>query len=115
MHEIATERFVHTNILEQQVVKERVLGEKQKNLFFTLGMVFLVVIFFVLFVWSRLEVVNLGYRLSLVGRDQKEILRINRELKMEIASLKSPSRLEKLGREELNLFPPDPKQIIMMQ
>jgi len=115
MHEIATERFIHTDILEQQVVKERVMGEKQKKLFFTLAMVFLVVIFFVLFVWSRLEVVNLGYRLSLVGREQKELFRVNRELKLEIASFKSPSRLEKLGREELNLFPPDPKQIIMVQ
>jgi cell division protein FtsL len=115
MHEIATERFVHTNILEQQVVRERVLGEKQKSRFFTLAMVFLVVTLFVLFVWSRLEVVNLGYKLSRVSRDQKELLRTNRELKLEIESLKSPSRLEKLGREELGLFPPDPKQVVIVQ
>jgi cell division protein FtsL len=115
MHEIATERFIHTDILGQQVVKERVLGEKQKNLFFILAMVLLIVTFFVLFVWSRLEVINLGYRISQVNRTQKELLRINRELKLEIASLKSPSRLEKIGREELNLFPPDPKQIVMVR
>ena len=115
MHEIATERFIHTDILNQQVVKERVLGEKQKNLFFNLAMCFLVVTFLVLFVWSRLEVINLGYRISQVDKTQKELLRVNRELKLEVASLKSPSRLEKIGRENLNLFPPDPKQIVMVR
>ena len=115
MHEIATERLIHTDILDQQVVQERVLGEKQKNLFFILAIVLLIVTFFVLFAWSRIEVINLGYRISYVGRQQKELLRENRELKLEIASLKSPSRLEKLGREELNLFPPDPQQIIMVR
>jgi cell division protein FtsL len=115
MHELATERFIHTDILNEQVVKERVLGEKQKNLFFTLATVLLVVIFFVLYVWSRLEVINLGYRISHVDKTQKELLRVNRELKLEIASLKSPSRLEKIGKENLNLFPPDPRQIVIMR
>jgi cell division protein FtsL len=115
MHEIATERFIHTDILSQQVVKERILGEKQKNLFFTLAIVVLVVTFLILFVWSRLEVINLGYRISYVDKTQKELLRINRELKLEITSLKSPSRLEKLGGENFDLFPPDPKQIVMVR
>jgi cell division protein FtsL len=115
MYDIATERFIHTDILNRQVVRERVFGEKQKNLFYRLALVLLVVSLFVLFVWSRLEVINLGYRISQVDKNRKDLLRVNRELKLEIASLKSPSRLEKIGRENLNLFPPEPKQIVMVR
>ena len=115
MYDIATERFIHTDILNRQVVRERVFGEKQKNLFYTLALVLLVVSLLVLFVWSRLEVINLGYRISQVDKTQKELLRVNRELKLETSSLKSPSRLEKIGRENLNLFPPEPKQIVMVR
>lgn len=115
MNELITERFIHTNILEQQIVKERILGERQRNRLFVVVFIFLTVVFFVLLVWPRQAAIDLGYKISYLNQEQKELLRINRELKLEIAYLKSPSRLERLGREEFNLFPPDPSQIIVVQ
>lgn len=65
-----------------------------------------------LFVWSRLQAINLEYDIS---RLESQIRSGNEEvkrLKLEAAHLGSHKRIERLARQELGLRPPAPGQII---
>lgn len=63
-------------------------------------------------VTARVMVVDAGYRLSRLESDQRRLLRENDTLKLELAMLKSPGRLETLARQELGMAPPQPGQVI---
>ncbi len=76
-----------------------------------LGAVALVAIA-VLLVWVRLQVVDAGYELSTGRRVEQRLEQEQRELDLEIATLTSPPRLERVARERLGMKPPAPGQIV---
>lgn len=63
-------------------------------------------------VTARVMVVDAGYRLSRLEGEQRRLLRENDTLKLELAMLKSPGRLEAVAREDLGMAPPSPGQVI---
>jgi cell division protein FtsL len=65
-------------------------------------------------VWLRLQVVQMGYALSTISKLQGRLEQENRELKVELATLTSPERLEALARSRLGLVTPDKGQIIVL-
>jgi cell division protein FtsL len=65
-------------------------------------------------VWLRLQVVHMGYVLSTTTKLQGRLEQENRELKVELASLTSPDRLEAMARRRLGLMPPDKSQVIVL-
>lgn len=62
-------------------------------------------------VWVRLQVVRLGYQISVETEKEKELLQRHRKLQVEMALLRSPERLERLASEKLRLTMPDPQVI----
>ena len=65
-------------------------------------------------VWLRLQVVRMGYVLSTTSKLQTRLEQENRELKVELATLMSPDRLEVLARQRLGLGAPEKGQIIVL-
>ena len=65
-------------------------------------------------VWLRLQVVRMGYVLSTMSKLQARLERENRELKIELATLTSPDRLDALARQRLGLTAPEKGQIIVL-
>jgi cell division protein FtsL len=65
-------------------------------------------------VWVRLQVVRLGYVLSTTTKLQDQLEQENRELKVEIATLTSPERLERLARVRLGLREPEKNQVVIL-
>lgn len=65
-------------------------------------------------VWLRLQVVHMGYVLSTATKLQGRLEQENRELKIELATMTSPDRLESLARRRLGLVPPEKGQIIVL-
>ena len=61
-------------------------------------------------VWSRIQVTQLGYRISQASHAQEQLLQKNSALKIEEASLKTPSRIEDLAKNRLGLKNPEPNQ-----
>jgi cell division protein FtsL len=59
-----------------------------------------------LHVTSRVLVVDMGYRLSKAESEGRALTRENDRLKLELATLKAPARLEKLAREQLGMAMP---------
>jgi cell division protein FtsL len=77
-----------------------------------LGAVALVLVGSALFyVWTRHEVTSWGYSISRATERQSQLKEMNRELRLEVASLRSPSRIESIARKELGLDFPKPGQI----
>jgi cell division protein FtsL len=67
-----------------------------------------------LHVWLRLQVVRMGYVLSTGSKLQTRLEQENRELKVELATLTSPDRLEAMARQRLGLTTPEKGQVIVL-
>lgn len=113
MDNVFTRPYIHTDILGQQIIKERALPWKRElknHLLVTIALVFCAL----LFVWSRIEVVQIGYDISQANNVYHELIKENHRLRVEIVSLNSPSRIEKITRTKLGLRSPQPEQIILI-
>lgn len=67
-----------------------------------------------LHVWLRLQVVHMGYVLSTTAKLQNQLEQENRQLKVELATLTSPDRIEAMARQRLGLVPPEKGQVIVL-
>ena len=83
-------------------------------LLFTLLMLFLIggSLFHV---WSRIQVIQLGYEISNALKEGRTLAEANKKLRLEIATLKSYGRIEKIAVEELGMTKPRPDQVIVIR
>lgn len=88
---------------------------------FSLGRGYLAVFFLVLMMisgafathlWVRFEGVRLGYATSLARDERAKLLLERRELRLELASLKAPARVEAEARDKLGMEVPEHARII---
>jgi cell division protein FtsL len=95
--------------------KKKAIGIKSDFLLlFTLLLLFLIggSLFYV---WSRIQVIQLGYEISNALRVERTLTEENKKLRLEIATLKSYARIEKVAVEELRMAKPKPEQVIMIR
>jgi len=95
--------------------KKKAIGIKSNFLLlFTLLLLFLIggSLFYV---WSRIQVIQLGYEISNVLKVERILTEENKKLRVEIATLKSYARIEKLAAEELRMAKPKPEQVIVIR
>ena len=69
----------------------------------------------ILHVTSRVLVVDMGYRLSRAQSEGNALTRENDRLKLELATLKAPARLERLAREQLGMKMPPGSAVVSLQ
>ena len=67
------------------------------------------------YVWSRIQVIRLGYEISSALKEERALTEANKRLRLEIATLKSYSRIEKFAVEELRMAKPKPEQVIVIR
>src|SRR5207253_11502907 len=72
----------------------------------TLVMVVLFVAVLLFSGWQRVELLQHGYRVEQMQQQRGEEQEINRHLKLEIETLKSPERIETLATQRLHLVAP---------
>ncbi len=68
----------------------------------------------ILHVTSRVLVVDMGYRLSKAESESRSLTRENDRLKLELATLKAPARLERLAREQLGMAMPMGSSVVSL-
>lgn len=76
---------------------------------------FLFTIVSVFHVWSRFKLVDLNLQLSEASRLMKESEQEQKRLKLEAASLRTPSRIEAIAKSELGMALPTKQQIIQVR
>ena len=69
----------------------------------------------IFFVWSRLQITHLGYQLSQASSTQQELLKLNKQMKLEVASLKALARIENIAKNQLGLINPEPHQVVFVK
>jgi len=70
---------------------------------------------FLFYVWCHNQVVNAGYEISQENKVNTELFQLNKKLKLEVATLKSPQYIEGIARRDLGLTSPEPNQIIIIK
>jgi cell division protein FtsL len=90
--------------------------EVNRNLIFVVLVVALVFIGCSLFyVWSHHQIISLGYETSEAAREEQALLQENKRLRLELASLKAPGRIERMAQHELGLVAPQKEQLIIVR
>ena len=65
-------------------------------------------------VWLRLQVLHLGYELSEARRMQLRLVHDQRELEVELATLRDPHRIGELARRRLGMVEPRSGQVVIL-
>ena len=93
---------------------------KKKKFFLTNRQIILITFMLAVFmgcsigyVWSNYEGTQIGFDLSRLQNDERKLLELNKKLKLELATLKSPQNLEAAARS-LGLRDASPEQIIIL-
>jgi cell division protein FtsL len=114
MIEVITERFIHTNILARQSVKEKTPDSRAYVVLSAFLGISLVLCFF-LFLWIRIDILQTGYQISGARAQQERLTQENDALRVERSSLMTSSRIENIARNELGMIPPKTKQVIVLE
>jgi cell division protein FtsL len=77
----------------------------------------LMALFFVealFYAWCRVQCVNAGYGIDRQTRRHQALLKERNTMKIELARLKSPERIETIARTRLGLVMPDGQQTVIL-
>lgn len=90
----------------------RLLRRRRAKEFSILMLIFLTCALF--FVWSRIGVVRHGYEIANLMKDRERLLETQKALQIEVATLKSPVRLEDIAKNDFHMARPESHQIIFV-
>ncbi len=60
--------------------------------------------------WQHFELLRHGYEIEQMEQERAREIELNRHLRLEIETLRSPRRIERIATEELNLVAPTPEE-----
>jgi len=86
----------------------------RKQILLTTLMLFLLMGSSISHVWSNFEMTQRGYDISQLKNEERKLMDINRKLRLDLAILKSPQKLEARAKK-LGLKQPSPEQIIVLK
>jgi cell division protein FtsL len=105
--------FIPRSIRGQNVLSE--IDRSRPFFLFVLSALFTFAILgAVFYIGLRVKGVNLGYRINQEIQNKERMIEENKRLSLEIARLKSPTRIETEAKEKLSLQIPQPHQIIYL-
>ncbi|MGC0772556.1 MAG: septum formation initiator family protein, partial [Candidatus Acidiferrum sp.] len=84
---------------------------KMRNLWRTLALGSVVAAFFMLYVFQHFRCIDLSFQLEDLKSQQVKAAALNSELKLEIAGLRDPMRIDVIARRRLGLTEPLPSQV----
>jgi cell division protein FtsL len=67
-----------------------------------------------LYAWQHFQTIQLRYELESLRGERAQATELNQELKLEIAGLRAPGRIDVIARRELGLTVPVPGQVAPM-
>ncbi len=68
-----------------------------------------------IFIWLHVQTVNLSYDIAKAQKQKRELMEINKKLRIQLANLKSPERIEGIALNQLGLRVPDKGQIEILK
>ena len=91
-------------------------AEQRSDIFgYLIAIMALITVVSVFHVWSRVKVVDLNLQVGELRRELKEQEQEQSRLKLEVASLKVPARIEALAKGELGMSLPTEQQVVLVK
>ena len=66
-------------------------------------------------VWSRVEVIDMNLKIGELSRQFRDAQQENKRLRVEVASLKAPARIEALAKGDLGMALPTDRQVVLVK
>jgi cell division protein FtsL len=108
--EYAIKKDVRNNPIVREVDEER-----HREMWRSVGLGAFLVIVFLFSAWQRVELVRHGYRVEEMQRQRAAEAEIARHLRLEIETLRSPSRIERLAIGRLHMVAPGPDDATVVE
>jgi cell division protein FtsL len=108
--EYAIKKDVRNNLIVREVDEAR-----QRQLWRSLGIGAFLVLVILFSAWQHFELLRHGYEIQRMQRDRAAEEDVNRHLRLEIETLRSPSRIERIATRELHLVAPTRDQAIVLE
>ena len=110
----AFEYSIKKDIRNNPIVRE-IDEERQRQLWRTAGISAVLVVVLLFSAWQTFELVRHGYVVQRLERERAAEEEINRHLRLEIESLRSPRRIEEMAIRDLKLVAPSRDQAIVIE
>jgi cell division protein FtsL len=107
------EYVIKKDIRNNPIVRE-VDEARQRQLWRSFGVGGVLVVVILFSAWQHFELVSHGYRIQELEKQRAAEQAINRHLKLEIETLRSPARIEEVAKK-LNLVAPPRGQAIVIE
>jgi len=101
--EYAVKKDVKNNPIVREVDRER-----HRDMFRAIGIGAFLVTVVLFWAWQHFELLKHGYRLEEMQRERAAELEVNRHLRLDIHTLRSPSRIERIAIRQLHMVAPGP-------
>ncbi|OHE23831.1 MAG: cell division protein FtsL [Syntrophobacterales bacterium RBG_19FT_COMBO_59_10] len=68
-----------------------------------------------LYVWSHIHMTEMDYQIARELSSREQLVEEQAKLKLEMATMKSPQRIETIAREKLQMTYPERQQVILLK
>ena len=105
--------------ISDSVKQNNIPGEEKTAFSINLSsMIFVAVVLMavaLLYVWSHVHMTRLEYQVAEEMGTRERLLEEQKKLKLEIATLKAPQRIEVIARDKLQMSYPERDQVILLK
>ena len=101
--EYAIKKDVRNNPIVREVDRDR-----HREMWRSVGVGVFLVLVLLFSAWQHFELLRHGYRIEEAQKERASEVEINRHLRLEIETLRSPARIERLATERLQMISPGP-------
>lgn len=108
------EYAIKKDVRNNPIIRE-VDAARQRQLWRSMGIGIFLAVVLLFSAWQHFELVRHGYRIERMQQDRAAEEEINRQLRLEIETLRAPRRIEKIATQQLHLVAPERDQAIVIE
>jgi cell division protein FtsL len=79
------------------------------------AIIFVLSVFALVYVWERVQVISVGYEIEKLKKEKDELVKENKGLQIEAATLTSPDRIEAIAGKDIGMKQAASEQIILVK
>ena len=114
MNEESFEYAIKKDVRNNPIVRE-VDEERHREMWRSVAAGVFLVIVVLFYVWQRVELVNYGYSVEVVQKQRAIEAEVARHLRLEMESLRSPARIQRLATGRLHMVEPGPEDAVVIE
>jgi cell division protein FtsL len=108
------EYAIKKDVRNNPIVRE-VDAARQRELWKSVGVALFLVLALLMSAWQHFELLRHGYQVEQLDRERSAEEEIGRQLRLEVETLRSPARIERLATTELHLVAPSSDEAIVIE